>query len=59
MSLFVHERPTVTLMDVLVQIVSELIFNRVDYKTSLGDAPTARAFNTHAMSILAPECPTC
>ena len=29
MSLFVHERPTVTLMDVLVQIVSELISNRV------------------------------
>ena len=32
MSLFVHERPTLTLIDFLVQIVSESISNRVDYK---------------------------
>ena len=48
MSLFVHERPTLTLMDFSVQIVSESISNRVDYKMFLGDAPDlprARAFN--------------
>ena len=39
MSLFVHERPTLTLIDFLVQIVSESISNRVDYKIFLGDAP--------------------
>ena len=39
MSLFVHERPTLTLIDFLVQIVSESISNRVDYKFFLGDAP--------------------
>ena len=32
MSLFVHERLTLTLIDFLVQIVSESISNRVDYK---------------------------
>ena len=32
MSLFVHERSTLTLMDFLVQILSESISNRVDHE---------------------------
>ena len=39
MSLFVHERPTLTSIDFLVQIVSESISNRVDCKPFLGDTP--------------------
>ena len=38
MSLFVHERQTLTSIDVLVQIASELISNRIDYKIFLGNA---------------------